>query len=147
MPRHIDGCLALAPMPNTVEAARIPVWDFTRLRHRACPVCKEDAALVICKRPDGLIVHQCSPCGMLYLADIPDSKDLSRIYQDYGQYKGYRGVATGPRPSAWWQRVLRSRDDFMLQILEAFDNLAGRRLCEIGCSYGRFLELARDRGC
>jgi SAM-dependent methyltransferase len=75
------------------------------------------------------------------LPDVPDEASLSTFYAAY--VESHR-EALGGRPSVlglafWWTHPL-------MRILEDAAGLRGRRLLEIGCSSGAFLERARVRG-
>jgi len=136
----------LPPMPDDVPCGAIPKWDISNLRHRHCPTCEEDAPRVICIRPDWLKVHQCNQCDMIYLAEIPNETDLEKLYKSYGEYKGYAGTKQKPKSHSLFRKIKLCRNHIFIQILENFDGLSNIRLCEIGASYGDFLQLARFRG-
>lgn len=134
-------CSALPRLPPEVPAGTVPSWDRTRLVHRACPVCGEDRPKPRCTRPDGLLVVACGRCGLLYLPDVPDEASLSAFYAGY--VESHRD-ALGGRPSGWGLALWWTHP--LLVILEDAAGLRGRRLLEIGCSSGAFLERARGRG-
>jgi SAM-dependent methyltransferase len=78
---------------------------------------------------------------MIYVPDVPVASDVQRFYGSYARFKGIRPSRIS-RLGAWF---LWWRDPHIL-ILENSGGLQGRTLCELGCSYGRFLQLARSRG-
>jgi SAM-dependent methyltransferase len=129
-------------MPASVLAGKIPKWRLDRLVHRACPVCEADMPETICRRPDLLVVAQCKACGMIYLPEIPHDEDLGVFYRNYGDYKEFL-----PGRKSWFRKILPiyTRDPF-IELLEHSGGVVGRRLCEVGCSYGSFLSRARERG-
>lgn len=130
----------LLPLPDTVPAGRIPPWHLDRLVHRACPVCDEDSPLPLCRRPDKLQAGRCPECGMIYLPDVPCEEDLAELYSGYGEYKGMTAKKSSwwPTRSLWWANA-------NIMILENSGGLRNQRLCEVGCAFGAFLQLARRR--
>lgn len=145
-----QSTIATAPMgslrplpclPRSVGAARIPEWDLGALCHRACPVCNGDAPRRVSYRPDGLHVMACSSCGMLYLSDIPSTQAIARLYEQYGSFKRF-----APQRLSWWEAKRAAARDPYIAILRESGGLERQSLIEIGCSFGRFLQLARDCG-
>jgi SAM-dependent methyltransferase len=131
----------LMPLPPGVQAGTCPTWDLAKLRHRGCPLCTGDSAEQVCIRPDGLSVVTCRHCGMTYVPDVPADADVERFYASYGKFKRISPskVSQFEAWSMWW------RDPY-IAILEKSGGLAGQNLCELGCSYGGFLQIARSRG-
>ncbi len=109
--------------------------------HRACPICGEDRPNSYCTRPDGLLVATCGRCNFLYLPQVPDEASLASFYSGY--VASHRD-AFGARPSTWGLALWWTHP--LMVILEDVVGLWGRRLLEIGCSSGAFLERARARG-
>ncbi len=93
-------------------------------------------------RPDGFIVHQCLPCGVLYLADVPNKSEVEKFYQQYSSYKHYKSSHT---LLAWFEIQRELRRNKYLSILEATGGIKGMTVCEIGCSHGNFLELIKRK--
>jgi SAM-dependent methyltransferase len=79
---------------------------------------------------------------MVYLADIPDERDLSALYHDYSDYKQ---LSSGR--GSWLYRLspLKPAEPH-IEILLQSGGLRGRRLCEVGCAKGAFLVHARKEG-
>jgi SAM-dependent methyltransferase len=127
-------------MPQDVLAGKIPNWQIDQLVHRRCPVCGQDTPKLVCIRPDQLIVGNCTNCQMLYLSDIPGTKELAELYSAYEAYKKYQKHKHSrlKKTAHWWT-------DAHIAILENTGGLSGRSICEIGCSFGHFLEIARKR--
>ena len=132
---------ALPRLPDSVRSARIPEWDLTSLSHRSCPVCDGDTPQPVCKRPDDLTVMRCSSCGTLYLSDIPSAEAIARLYDQYGSFKHF-----APERLSWWQTKQAAARDPYIAILRESGGLEEQSLIEIGCSFGRFLQLAKDYG-
>lgn len=133
---------ALPALPAAVGVGRLPGWALDRLEHRACPVCGSETADPVCTRPDQLRVVQCRACAMTYLPEVPTAADLQEFYRNYGEYKGL-----GPTRNSWRHRFneWRTPDPF-IEILLNSGGLSGQRVCEVGCSYGQFLQRCRSRG-
>ena len=128
-------------LPSNVLAGRIPKWRLDRLVHRPCPVCDADDPSTICRRPDHLAVAQCGSCRMTYLPEIPEDEDLAAFYRNYAENKELT-----PAKVSWIRKLLPNRSpDPFVELLENSGGLSGRRLCEVGCSYGSFLSRARER--
>ncbi len=138
--QHADAPM-LPPMPSSVAGADIWPWRMDALVHRACPVCSQDDPAAVCVRPDKLHVGRCSRCGMIYVPDRPCEDDLADLYADYGRYKGIV-----PGEGGWWPTTRLWWANPKIMILERTGGLRDLSLCEIGCSYGSFLQLARRRG-
>jgi len=135
--------LKLPALPDTVSAAADPCWDKSKLVHRTCPVCGEgNDAKAVCVRPDGLDVHVCSLCGMVYLANVPDAAELDAFYRKYSAFKGYRVR----KRKSWFQVMRAARSDHRIALLEKTGGLRGKNILEIGCSDGVFLQTCRWRG-
>src|SRR5215472_2969616 len=129
-------------MPPEVPIGRIPPWSMDRLVHRACPACGADLTEGVCTRPDRLLVARCRECGMVYLADIPDERDLAALYSEYS---GYKQLPSGR--GSWLYRLspLKPAEPH-IEILMQSGGMKGRRLCEVGCAKGHFLVRARRAG-
>jgi 2-polyprenyl-3-methyl-5-hydroxy-6-metoxy-1,4-benzoquinol methylase len=98
-----------------------------------CSCCGNDNAFSNIGARAGWSYFRCSACGDVQLAPVPSSEALERFYNHE-----YRVLLEGH---------IRQMTDLgrkSLQRLEAMTK--GRRLLEIGCSYGAFLSLARERG-
>lgn len=137
--------------PVNVEApwAKIPDWSRSQMRHRLCPVCKEDSNIRICYRPDGLLVVSCRNCGMVYVPDIPIEKEISKFYSQYGDFKYHLKM----KKRTYFQRIkdriflnYYARSNFHVQILLAYGGLLDKRLVEIGASFGNFTMIAKNLG-
>ncbi len=134
--------IVLPSLPETVEAGKLFHWNRNLLIRRSCPVCGEDSSNIVCIRPDSLAVNQCKECSLVYLPDTPGKEDIDRFYEMYGDQKGYEEFSAGARPLGFIRKWRMSRAHFGVQILNDFGGLHGRTICEIGCSFGLFLQLA-----
>ncbi|GEM_PF-5096491 len=139
----VTTILRLPPLPQTVLAAKVPKWDLSDLIRRTCPVCSCTDKVDVCLRPDNLIVSKCTQCHMVYLAMIPSKTQLMNFYATYSSYKEFF-------PPSPFRRVfagMRSRTpNPHLDILLSTGGVQGQRICEMGCSYGNFIEQCRRAG-
>ena len=78
---------------------------------------------------------------MLYLSEIPDSLAIAKLYEQYASFKRF-----APQRLSWWGAKKASSKDPYIAILKGSGGVAHRSLIEIGSSFGRFLQLARDCG-
>jgi 2-polyprenyl-3-methyl-5-hydroxy-6-metoxy-1,4-benzoquinol methylase len=81
---------------------------------------------------------------MIYVTEIPGSDQISNLYKQYGAFKQCSQFA--PSHFSWWDLKKNSSRDLHIAILAASGGLQGHSLIEIGCSFGRFLELAKHCG-
>ena len=130
-------------LPRKVPAGRVFGWNSQRVKRRPCPVCGEDKPDLFVKRPDGLGVHECANCHMLYLSDAPLKEDIDRIYRNYCNWKtvGVSAIRTG-----WLRREFAACRNPFISLLDNTGGIKGRSICEIGCSSGELLFLLRHRG-
>jgi SAM-dependent methyltransferase len=138
-----ENILKLPPLFLKVPAAKIPAWNMSSLIHRNCPVCDNDHVSIFVIRPDNLKVGKCLNCGMVYVPDIPSREDIEAFYLNYSDYKGYQ-----PQNCAMLRRILNRflNKDHHILILEKTGGIKGKRLCEVGCSFGNFLFEAKRAG-
>ncbi len=132
----------LPPLSAKVQAARIPSWTQEGREHRGCPSCNADSPHPVVMRPDGFIIHQCLPCGMIYLADVPGKDEVDEFYRQYSSFKRYKSSNT---LLAWFEIQRELRRNKYLSILEATGGIKGMTVCEVGCSHGNFLELIKHK--
>ena len=112
----------LPPLLETVPAAKCPFWFLERVEHRSCPVCNSDNPQAIVKRPDKLIVHCCSICDMIYLADIPCKEEIYNLYERYGSFKG----CTPAHARIFWLRKwLNNKRNVYISILRRSGGIKG----------------------
>ena len=133
--------MKLPALPEAVQCAAIPEWNLSELVHRSCPSCQKDLPEVLCDRPDGLVVCLCSQCQMIYIADTPTPNDVTRFYSRYADFKklvpSRRGFISG---------LLRSYTDAHVSFLATTGGIAKKKIADIGCAYGKFLDLVKRRG-
>jgi len=136
----------LTPLPPTVKAGKFPNWNINNLYHRNCPVCNQDIPIPIVTRPDNFIVHRCSKCNMIYLADIPKPDEIYKFYTYYASFKGLKQASKFMNYLKLPKNKIASNKNFFIDILENTGGIKGCSVCDIGCSFGWFLELIRYKG-
>lgn len=136
----------LPPLPSDLSCATVPKWNLKNLRKRQCPTCNTDSPSPICTRPDKLQVHLCNKCGMVYLGFIPSEIELHSLYDNYSDYKGYSSSIKFQKKMSWLSKVKKAHVDILIAIIERYGLMPNKKICEIGASYGEFLQLARHKG-
>ena len=108
-----------------------------------CPVCAAPASLLYEK--GGHQVHRCADCGLGFVADLPSPAELEAFYargyyaSDGGQTLGYSGYAAlEPGLKRQYTRLIDS-------CLREQPELRVRRVLDVGCAHGFFLDVARER--
>jgi len=77
---------------------------------------------------------------MLFVPVTPRQDEIARFYESYAGFKGY-----GARRSGLLRRTVQSLANPYISVLQASGGLYGRRVCDVGCSTGAFLDLVSDR--
>jgi len=78
---------------------------------------------------------------MIYVTDIPNQANIERFYRDYSHYKGLRSG----KPSYLRIKLFDWHNPHLL-ILKMTGGVKGKNLCEVGCSFGSFLQQAKNNG-
>ena len=78
---------------------------------------------------------------MTYAVEAPSTENVGGFYRDYHRFKSYTARRL-PR----WRCHLESLLSPYCSILDGTGGIAGFRIAEVGCSYGRFLQVLRARG-
>jgi SAM-dependent methyltransferase len=87
-------------------------------------------------------VLQCSQCGLVFFHPVPTERDLLALYRDYDPGEDEEDfLAHLAWRRQWRLPVFREALDEVLRYKQG-----GGRLLEIGCSFGFFLRMARERG-
>jgi 2-polyprenyl-3-methyl-5-hydroxy-6-metoxy-1,4-benzoquinol methylase len=111
--------------------------DLTR--PRVCPLCRCDEGRIVFYK-NGFPHTVCNRCGLLYVSVVLRDEVLQNR------------LTRGPMAESWIDVLLtdaqRRMDTEKFQMgLDVIETLVpGRRLVDIGCSVGHFMELARARG-
>lgn len=101
-----------------------------------CIVCGRHNTAVLWEK-DGFSYNRCPDCGLVYVNPQPSPRELADYYNKNYMVNKRRYLG---RKKKWHE---------IIKILEkhAIRGKAGRRdILEIGCSYGLFLKIAKDRG-
>lgn len=112
-----------------------------------CPVCGGSGRHLYEK--GGHQVHRCGGCGLGFVADLPSPEALERFYADhyYDQQSteqsgglGYHTAYTELEPG-----LKRMYGDFLDRTLALHPGRRFARVLDVGCAYGYFLDVARER--
>jgi SAM-dependent methyltransferase len=114
-----------------------------------CPVCSEQTRYLY--ECGGHKVHRCTTCGLGFVADLPTPDELSAFYAqsyydvesgsewdggDTGYHTAYRELEPG---------LKRMYRDFLDTVERQNPGHQFRRVLDVGCAYGYFLDVARER--
>lgn len=103
----------------------------------SCYICGENEARLV-KKEGSWDVVQCKNCSFVYVTPLPDEQFLYHYYQTY--------LPAGNVDIEQWRRMML---DVFRRSLDAIETWYGHNkgtLLDIGCGYGFFLDLARQRG-
>ena len=100
------------------------------MKHHSCPLCRS-VKFQSLKNYESHFLHICHSCGFVFTGQIPDSSDLAKHYNGYGNYMDLSSIT-----------------------LKRFDNLLtdfsvykkSSNILDFGCGEGFFLERARLKG-
>lgn len=89
-------------------------------------------------------VIDCAACGYAHVRPMPDVADLKKLYSEkfYGEDKT-NYLLHMEQDLPWWNMVYAERLETIEKLLGP---AAGRRILDVGCSYGFFLKAAESRG-
>jgi 2-polyprenyl-3-methyl-5-hydroxy-6-metoxy-1,4-benzoquinol methylase len=119
---RVEGEALIRNRSNRSEAAR-----------RTCPICDEKQVEVWASLRQHTYIR-CTRCQLVWLAEIPSEAELHAYYNS--AYEVDRLSHS---------EKMRRQGPLLLSLIEK-DLDERRNLLEVGCSYGYFLELARNRG-
>jgi 2-polyprenyl-3-methyl-5-hydroxy-6-metoxy-1,4-benzoquinol methylase len=103
-----------------------------------CPLCSGDQARVIFTK-QGFTIVKCSTCNLVYVANPPTDSEIRDMYSFSSGYHielAQEGAVARAKFSAAAQRYIR--------LIEK--HRQGGRILDVGCSFGAFLEVAREGG-
>ncbi len=104
----------------------------------SCNFCVSSGAEPVA-RHNGFAIVQCRGCGLVYVNPRPAAEELIRLYAEYH--------ARGGETEASWDRLMRRVFRQTANLLCASrDGSAPKRLLDVGCGYGAFVALMRERG-
>jgi SAM-dependent methyltransferase len=103
-----------------------------------CLLCGRDAPRPVAVR-NGYPIVRCGGCGLVYVRERPPEEDLPGLYGEYHARDGGN--------EADWNRLMAEIFREAADRLDALRNGSGPpRLLDVGCGYGGFVSLMRDRG-
>lgn len=116
---------------SDVDAARV-------VQHVLCNLCGSDDAEPIALQ-NGFRIVRCRRCGLVYVNPRPALEDLVSLYADYH--------ARGGETEASWDRLMRPIfRESAERLCSSRDGSGQGRLLDVGCGYGAFVALMRERG-
>ncbi len=103
-----------------------------------CNLCGADEAKRLTTQR-GFRIVQCRRCGLVYVNPRPTAEDLVSLYADYHTREGEN--------EASWNRLMSRIFDESADILCSSRNGSHLgRLLDVGCGYGAFVAMMRERG-
>lgn len=110
-------------------------------RRTVCLVCSTDEFRHVCEK-DGYRYVRCAGCGVVRQYPYPTADEMIRYYERYRSHKASTSVyLTDTGFDAFKRDKLLTFGD--LGVPE--DGFVGKRICDVGCATGQFLELMADR--
>src|SRR5665811_779026 len=104
-----------------------------------CKICNQESMSLWISNMDGLSIWRCNICNSALTFPVPGIDTLEEHYSGT-YYKQDVDIAVINRRRDECEPVFSG----LLDYLEAVQS--GRRILDVGCSYGFFLEQARSRG-
>ncbi len=103
-----------------------------------CNLCGEDDAERLTAQR-GFFIVRCRTCGLVYVNPRPASEDLVSLYADYH--------TRGGETEASWDRLMhRIFRESAEMLCSSRNGSRPGRLLDVGCGYGAFVAVMRERG-
>ncbi|MBT0666178.1 methyltransferase domain-containing protein [Geobacter pelophilus] len=123
------------------------IWKPEEMESVACDFCGTSNSSRKFSRGDGMSVVECRLCGLAYLQPRPRKEYISRFYDaDYftgvSAASGKGGLRCLAESNGQETRIPRS----LALMKEKVGVLPGKKILEIGCATGEFLELLTREG-
>jgi len=104
-----------------------------------CAICGKDKTKLLYV-VDSFHIVRCSNCGLIYVNPRLSSDELKRIYDSQDYYRsGYPNYLSKKKFIFWESKKI-------LEKIERLRKQKGERILDIGCSFGFFLDSARELG-
>src|SRR5579875_1374638 len=107
-----------------------------------CCLCQREGRPIYDLDPFGVV--RCPRCTLVFVSPRLTQGALQRMYDDSGYFVGEHGVYG--RLGGFSPAMLLQRQWTAGRLALAARESSGKRLLEIGCAYGLFLDAARKRG-
>jgi SAM-dependent methyltransferase len=117
-------------------------WGDAKLEQAGCFRCRVPGKELYRREPFALV--RCPECGQAFISPRLAEQGRERVYDSDYFDEGVYGYKKRFSLSLWHQRTWSGGRLDMIERLVAEPR--GRRLLEIGCAYGFFLNLAAERG-
>jgi len=116
---------------------------------RACPVCGGSQAKPLFEQRfdqlsgasllNGYTIVLCCDCGAAFANDVPQQAAFDEYYREFSKYEGGQPTAAGAPAT-------ESRFEDAATLVAEFIPSRDARIVEIGCGFGQFLHVLRERG-
>ena len=100
-------------------------------KHTACPACQSERISSL-KGYDNPNLFKCEACKFIFTEKIPSAIELDEHYSNDHDLTSY------------FSPITRKRYEELLERYEPFRKT--NRILDIGCGYGFFLEVAKEKG-
>lgn len=104
-------------------------------------MCGASESEPFCERPDSLTADICRACEMMFVGKVPSNRQLTNHYQTYASKKGYSRARM-----SWFERVAHCSQSLYAEALQQTGGIFGRKVLDVGCSTGVFMEVIRFQG-
>jgi SAM-dependent methyltransferase len=105
-------------------------------------VCSHAAFERICEK-EGASYVQCGKCGTVRQFPYPDTQAIVRFYENYQSRKSQASVYL---TQAGYEAYARDKRLTFADLGVEASLFAGKRICDVGCGIGQFLEVVKDFG-
>lgn len=108
----------------------------------SCWVCMGGDFRAVCEK-EGHQYVQCANCGVVRQYPYPSNEEVARYYENYQSHKTSNSIYLS---DAGFEPFRRDKL-FTFTDLRVPDNgFSGKRICDVGCATGQFLQMMADRG-
>jgi ubiquinone/menaquinone biosynthesis C-methylase UbiE len=102
-----------------------------------CRLCDADKTLPFTNEGEWQ-VHKCSVCGFVFVVPLPEEEYLRAHYQQY--------LPSDEDGIYHWRKLMIDVFERSLSVIKRESICSGRKLLDVGCGYGFFLEEANREG-